>query len=479
MAVPGPVTSAMSVGCHEELRERGPPGDRRRARARGGGRDRRGLAPSPGPGGTPRPAHAAAAADPRRRATRKILTAEEIAAAVRSVRPRRPAWPPALDGGRSSTAQRRPATACSARATRPTTRGRRAERGAADRRGVLDPADRGAPSHAVTPPSGAARGRSARRHRGGAAGSRCGRRWTRSPSTWPPSATARAHTVRAYVGDVVSLLDHAVRMGCTEPRRADARRAAQLARPAAHDRRRPHQLGPARGGGPHVHRLGAPRRAARHRRRERGWPVRKAAPRLPGVLRADQARPWSRTPRRPTDDGDDAVALRDRVVLELLYASGIRVGELCGLDVDDVDRTRRVVRVIGKGAKERTVPYRSARRAALDAWLRARPAPPRRVRQRAGAAARRPRRPAQPHHRPPASSRPGPARPACRTSRRTACATPRPPTCSRAAPTCARCRSCSGTPRWPARRSTRTCRASACAAATTRPTRAPDPERAV
>ncbi|WP_066168074.1 tyrosine recombinase XerC [Gordonia hydrophobica] len=78
----------------------------------------------------------------------------------------------------------------------------------------------------------------------------------------------------------------------------------------------------------------------------------------------------------PTDDGDlDPVALRDRVVLELLYSCGIRVGELCGLDIGDVDVDRRVVRVIGKGDKQRTVPYGGPAAAALDAWLsRGRPA---------------------------------------------------------------------------------------------------------
>ena len=66
----------------------------------------------------------------------------------------------------------------------------------------------------------------------------------------------------------------------------------------------------------------------------------------------------------------DPIALRDTVILEVLYAGGIRVGELCGLDVDDVDRDRRVLRVIGKGDKERTVPYGAPAAAALDAWLR-------------------------------------------------------------------------------------------------------------
>lgn len=56
-------------------------------------------------------------------------------------------------------------------------------------------------------------------------------------------------------------------------------------------------------------------------------------------------------------------------MLELLYATGIRVGELCGLDVDDLDHERRVVRVLGKGRKERTVPYGAPAARALDAWL--------------------------------------------------------------------------------------------------------------
>jgi len=86
---------------------------------------------------------------------------------------------------------------------------------------------------------------------------------------------------------------------------------------------------------------------------------------LPAVLRADQAAALMTTPA-----GEEPIALRDRLILELLYATGIRVSELCGLDVGDADRGRRVVRVLGKGAKERSVPYGQPAEAALDAWLR-------------------------------------------------------------------------------------------------------------
>jgi integrase/recombinase XerC len=58
-------------------------------------------------------------------------------------------------------------------------------------------------------------------------------------------------------------------------------------------------------------------------------------------------------------------------VLELLYATGIRVGELCNLDVDDIDLGRRVVRVLGKGNRERTVPMGVPASRALVHWLEA------------------------------------------------------------------------------------------------------------
>jgi integrase/recombinase XerC len=64
-----------------------------------------------------------------------------------------------------------------------------------------------------------------------------------------------------------------------------------------------------------------------------------------------------------------ALGLRDRAFLELLYASGLRVSELTGLDVDDVDLSRGLVRVLGKRRKERVVPFGRAAEAALRRWI--------------------------------------------------------------------------------------------------------------
>ncbi len=77
-------------------------------------------------------------------------------------------------------------------------------------------------------------------------------------------------------------------------------------------------------------------------------------------------------------EGGDDLALRDRAFLELLYASGLRVGELVSLDWNDLDLDGRVLRVLGKGGKERMVPFGKPAAEALRAWRRAaasRPAP--------------------------------------------------------------------------------------------------------
>lgn len=68
---------------------------------------------------------------------------------------------------------------------------------------------------------------------------------------------------------------------------------------------------------------------------------------------------------------DGPVGLRDAAILELLYATACRVGELVGLAVDDVDRERNLVRVYGKGRKERSAPFGVPAARALDAWLSA------------------------------------------------------------------------------------------------------------
>ena len=73
-------------------------------------------------------------------------------------------------------------------------------------------------------------------------------------------------------------------------------------------------------------------------------------------------------------DAGAPLGLRDRAILELFYASGIRLSELVALDLEDVDLSGRMVRVMGKGRKERIVPFNQKAGASLRAWLKARAA---------------------------------------------------------------------------------------------------------
>jgi integrase/recombinase XerC len=70
-----------------------------------------------------------------------------------------------------------------------------------------------------------------------------------------------------------------------------------------------------------------------------------------------------------TPDTTGALGRRDRAILELLYASGLRLGELVGLDLEDVNLGSRLVRVMGKGRKERLVPFNQSATGAIRAWL--------------------------------------------------------------------------------------------------------------
>jgi integrase/recombinase XerC len=67
---------------------------------------------------------------------------------------------------------------------------------------------------------------------------------------------------------------------------------------------------------------------------------------------------------------DNPQGVRDLVVVELLYASGARVSELVGLDLESIDYSRNIMRVMGKGAKERMVPFGQPAREALEKWIR-------------------------------------------------------------------------------------------------------------
>lgn len=174
-------------------------------------------------------------------------------------------------------------------------------------------------------------------------------------------------TVRAYAGDVASLCDFCVRHGVTEPsgirlghlrawlaadaerglaRSSIARRAASARAFAAWCERR--GLAPVDAGA----RLASPR------------PARV----LPTVLDRGQANALMDHAAVAADD-ESPLAARDRAMVETLYGTGIRVSELCALDLGDVDHGRRTMRVTGKGDKQRTVPYGEPAERALAAWL--------------------------------------------------------------------------------------------------------------
>ena len=87
---------------------------------------------------------------------------------------------------------------------------------------------------------------------------------------------------------------------------------------------------------------------------------------LPGVLDVEQV---SRLVAIP---GDDPLAVRDRAILELFYSSGLRLAELVGLDLTDVDLTDRQLRATGKGRKTRDLPVGRHAAAALTEWLKVR-----------------------------------------------------------------------------------------------------------
>jgi integrase/recombinase XerC len=119
--------------------------------------------------------------------------------------------------------------------------------------------------------------------------------------------------------------------------------------------------------------LSALRTFARYLRREgliEGDPVALAAApkreqKVPAHLSVDEMSTLLAVP-----DSSEPLGRRDRAILELFYASGLRLSELVGLDVEDVNLSARMVRVMGKGAKERIVPFNDASKKALGAWMK-------------------------------------------------------------------------------------------------------------
>lgn len=174
------------------------------------------------------------------------------------------------------------------------------------------------------------------------------------------------HTVRAYVGDINRLLNHAARGGVVD---LDGLTLPVLRRWLAAERVTRHA-------DTTVARRAAATRtftqyAARTGRAERDVGAGLISPRvrrkLPAVLTQDQAERMLTSTANPMPT--DPAALRERAVLELLYASGLRVGELVGLDVGDLDRDKRLLRAMGKGGRQRTVPFGEPAADALEDWL--------------------------------------------------------------------------------------------------------------
>lgn len=174
------------------------------------------------------------------------------------------------------------------------------------------------------------------------------------------------HTVRAYLTDVRSLLDYLADTGAGGLEDLDlatlrgwlgtlhdagASRATMARRTAA-----------ARVFTAYLHRSG---------RLATDPGLRLATPRrhrrLPAVLDEDQA---ARVCAAARDGEESPLVLRRSAVVEVLYSTAIRVAELCGLDLDDVDWERHTLRVLGKGGRERVVPIGVPALDAVDRWLR-------------------------------------------------------------------------------------------------------------
>lgn len=178
-----------------------------------------------------------------------------------------------------------------------------------------------------------------------------------------------AHTVRAYIGDLESLLSHLETLNVNE--------IAQLELNHLRSWLANQQI---KGGA----RTSLSRRITSIRLFTK-WAVKNnylakdvgttlATPKghrvLPDVLEIDEAKTAMDSLATRATEEQTPLSLRDVAIVEMLYATGARVGELCGLDINDIDYDRQTIRVLGKGNKERTIPFGNPALRALTSWLK-------------------------------------------------------------------------------------------------------------
>lgn len=176
------------------------------------------------------------------------------------------------------------------------------------------------------------------------------------------------HTVRAYRGDMEAMMRHLVSRGTTcldEVRLRDLRgwlaaMQSGSASPATLQRR----SGVAR-----VFFAWARRESLVEQDPALTLKSPRVPRRLPPDLAQDDMDELFRAAAERAAETDGPLGVRDVAILEVLYGSGIRVSELCGLDLADVDHQRGALRVLGKGNKERTVPLGAPALQALSGWL--------------------------------------------------------------------------------------------------------------
>jgi integrase/recombinase XerC len=180
---------------------------------------------------------------------------------------------------------------------------------------------------------------------------------------------ASAHTVAAYRRDILQYLDS---VGRLRGRAIDKLAPSDLDLTSVRAfLAELHKQGQARASA--ARKLSALRAFGRYLRRERIVETEPAAlaaapkreQRMPAHLTVDEMARLLEMPDRSTPLGR-----RDRAILELFYASGLRLSELVGLDLEDLNLSARMVRVMGKGRKERLVPFNLAARDAIAEWLK-------------------------------------------------------------------------------------------------------------